>query len=166
MWLDSRTLQTWFVHYSVKMASDTQQLRTLPTPITNLLGERKNLALAWCHLKMGQLNWIARMSRLDVLATKLGRASITRLYLLLFDPYESAITLLPSWDYDISKRLQKVSLQYTGSTSLHLLDEHHQEFISLSLCMNRFWGLHCTDYFKTQLSIPVINRPGVAGAVL
>ena len=33
-------------------------------------------------------------------------------------------TLLPSCDYDISRRLQKVSLQYSGSTSLHLLDEH------------------------------------------
>ena len=33
-------------------------------------------------------------------------------------------TLLPSYDYDISRRLQKVSLQYSGSTSLHLLDVH------------------------------------------
>ena len=33
-------------------------------------------------------------------------------------------TLLPSCDYDISRRLQKVSVQYSGSTSLHLLDEH------------------------------------------
>ena len=33
-------------------------------------------------------------------------------------------TLLASCDYDISRRLQKVSLQYSGSTSLHLLDEH------------------------------------------
>ena len=33
-------------------------------------------------------------------------------------------TLLPSCDYDINRRLQKVSLQYSGSTSLHLLDEH------------------------------------------
>ena len=32
----------------------------------------------------------------------------------------------------------------------------HQELISHSLCMNRFCGLHCTDYLKTQLSIPVI----------
>ena len=33
-------------------------------------------------------------------------------------------TLLPSGDYDFSRRLQKVSQQYTGSTSLHLLGEH------------------------------------------
>ena len=36
---------------------------------------------------------------------------------------KSRSTLLPSCDYDISRRLQKVSLQYSGSTSLHLMDE-------------------------------------------
>ena len=33
-------------------------------------------------------------------------------------------TLLTSCNYDISRRHQKVSLEYSGSTSLHLLDEH------------------------------------------
>ena len=33
-------------------------------------------------------------------------------------------TLLPSSDYDISRRLHNVSLPYTGSNLIHLLDEH------------------------------------------
>ena len=37
---------------------------------------------------------------------------------------KSQVTLLASCHYDISRRLRKVSLQYSGSTSLHLLGQN------------------------------------------
>ena len=87
-----------------------QPIPALSSLISPISAHSSYVQLIVLYIKLLNLN--------DILG-QLGLLGVSTLHQI-----QNPLTLLASCDYDISRRLQKVSHQYTSSTSFHLQDEH------------------------------------------